>query len=437
MKKILVILTAFLSAYLTSYSQCTPGSPTGTPGVTPTTDNVPCIERGVPYDVTMQLENFSVIQGLVVVNWVRIDSLVNFPCGISWQANKLQFNGGETGCIRVSGTTNDSVGQYPLGIYMTVNLSDNFGLGQTIEQGGEIGNLISQIESTLGISLGIDIGYYSRVIETGTSSCPAIDRSITANNLYSSSTTCQAQSLSVSVSGNNSVCPGASITLTATPANANGSVTYSWSPGGQTTASITVSPTNQTTYSVTATDQNGSASASKTVTINPATNAAFTASASGNVVTVSNTSTAATSYSWNFGNGATSSAQIPPAQTYSGNGTYTIRLITTNSCGSDTATQNVTILGVFVSAVEFDLNFDVYPNPSEGIVSLEFYAEDSEDAYDLYVIDLAGKTVFEEKFAGQNGAIQKQLDLSFLPKGTYAVQLSSSEGTGIKKLVIR
>ena len=47
-------------------------------------------------------------------------------------------------------------------------------------------------------------------------------------------------------------CPPASTTLTATN-EANSSPTFSWSPGGQTTASITVSPTVTTTYTVTST----------------------------------------------------------------------------------------------------------------------------------------------------------------------------------------
>ena len=43
-------------------------------------------------------------------------------------------------------------------------------------------------------------------------------------------------------------CPGSNVTLTATATPSGGS--YSWSPGGQTTNSITVSPTSTTTYNV-------------------------------------------------------------------------------------------------------------------------------------------------------------------------------------------
>jgi hypothetical protein len=63
------------------------------------------------------------------------------------------------------------------------------------------------------------------------------------------------------------ICTGETATINATPSAAGGS--YSWTPGGATTQSITVNPTSTTAYSVTYT-LNGctSQSASGTVTVN-------------------------------------------------------------------------------------------------------------------------------------------------------------------------
>ena len=58
--------------------------------------------------------------------------------------------------------------------------------------------------------------------------------------------------------------PGSSVTI-GTPAQAG--TTYSWSPGGETTAQITVSPAATTTYTVTATTTCGSASDSVVVSV--------------------------------------------------------------------------------------------------------------------------------------------------------------------------
>src|SRR6266566_1640529 len=65
------------------------------------------------------------------------------------------------------------------------------------------------------------------------------------------------------------ICAGSSTTLTATPAGGTAPYTYSWSPGGATGSSITVSPGSTTTYTVTVTDAHGcTGSGGGTVTVN-------------------------------------------------------------------------------------------------------------------------------------------------------------------------
>ncbi len=80
-----------------------------------------------------------------------------------------------------------------------------------------------------------------------------------------------------------------------------GQTTYSWSPGGATTPSITVSPTTTTTYTCTVTDVNGnSCSAAQTITVIPfnGVNAGADQSiCSGGSVTLN--ATGATTFSWN------------------------------------------------------------------------------------------------------------------------------------------
>lgn len=512
MKRILLCFAACSTLSFHSYSQCTPNPATGTAGVTPTPDNVTCIERGVPYSIVMQIENFSSLAGgLATVNSATIDSLQNFPCGISWQANKLTLAGGETGCILVSGTTTDAIGQYPLRIFMTLSVTVPL-LGQTFTPSGEITALIDSIENLTGQTIPIDLSYYSRVINPG-SGCPPIDRSPAANNLTSSGATCPTSSLAVSITGDNSICAGESTTLTANVSNASGTVTYTWSSGGS-GQTKTVSPASTTSYSVTVNDQNGSATSSITVTVSPRPNAAFsatpsgrtvtinntstggatyswnfgdsqtstaqspsphtyaadgnytitlivtssagckdtatqsvtigcplpsasfTAVASGQTVTINNTSTGGSTFSWNFGDNQTSTAQNPPAHTYTSGGNYTITLIVTNSCGSDTATQNVSITGVFIPSPHYTLSFDVFPNPGEGSFTVQINAGNSGKSYELKVFDLAGKKLFNEKMTG-DALMQKQLDMSWLAKGSYLLQIGSQEGFGIKKIVLR
>jgi serine protease len=73
--------------------------------------------------------------------------------------------------------------------------------------------------------------------------------------------------------------------------------------------------------------------------------ASFTTATSGLTATLTDTSTGSpTSWSWDFGDGVTSTAQSP-SHTYAQQGTYTVRLSATNAGGSDTATQQVTVSG--------------------------------------------------------------------------------------------
>ena len=73
----------------------------------------------------------------------------------------------------------------------------------------------------------------------------------------------------------------------------------------------------------------------------PLASPSFTTSSDGNTVTFINTSTNATSYSWDFGDGNGSTASNP-MNTYPDDGQYTVILTATNDCGSETITQIVT-----------------------------------------------------------------------------------------------
>jgi PKD repeat protein len=142
----------------------------------------------------------------------------------------------------------------------------------------------------------------------------------------------------ITPSGSTAICVGGSVTLTSSSASGN-----VWSPGGQTTQSITA--TTAGTYSVTVTTAGCSSAASApiTVTITPAVTAGFTANPTGLTVAFTNTSTNATSYSWNFGDGSALSTVANPTHTYTTGGVFNVCLTATNACGSIVSCQNVTL----------------------------------------------------------------------------------------------
>jgi hypothetical protein len=126
-----------------------------------------------------------------------------------------------------------------------------------------------------------------------------------------------------------------------------GQTTYSWSPGGATTPSITVSPTNTTTYTYTATTNGVSCPASATVTVNPLPTANAGADFTKTCVTnpsgtlVGMTSVAGHTYAWTPATGLSSAGSANPTANPAATTTYT--LTTTNTASGCTATDQVLV----------------------------------------------------------------------------------------------
>ena len=131
------------------------------------------------------------------------------------------------------------------------------------------------------------------------------------------------------------ICSGGSATMTATGANS-----YNWSPGGQTTNTVSVSPTNTTNYTIMGTGLNGcSNSLNQTIVVNSLP--AVSISGANNICKGSTTSlfaSGATSYTWNSG-ANTSSISVSPTLTTS----YSITGEDANGC-VNTATTSVNIV---------------------------------------------------------------------------------------------
>jgi gliding motility-associated-like protein len=119
----------------------------------------------------------------------------------------------------------------------------------------------------------------------------------------------------VDAGNNQSICQGESATLTATSSNAN--VTYNWTPGNQTTASITVNTAGS--YIVTATDANGCFGVDTvvvTVFATPVPDLGANVSICGNESVTLSSAGSFTTYEWST-NETTSTITVSNADTYS------------------------------------------------------------------------------------------------------------------------
>ena len=89
----------------------------------------------------------------------------------------------------------------------------------------------------------------------------------------------------------------------------------------------------------------------------------FSASDSMLIISFINTSINATSYYWDFGDGATNTAQNP-THTYSADGLYTVTLTVSNGCGSTSTIQTINVQSTRLNQHTTDnIRLKVYPNP--------------------------------------------------------------------------
>jgi PKD repeat protein len=157
----------------------------------------------------------------------------------------------------------------------------------------------------------------------------------------------------------------------------------------------------------------------------------FSESISGNTATFTNLSTSIANtlnYSWNFGDGITSSI-ANPSHTYTTSGTYTITLIASNCIFSHTITKTIQIgaLSINENAVG---NFKFYPNPTTNQITLKVDNQLLGSVYTIY--DTIGKSVL-------NGKINSELhviDLGNLSNGVYIIEVAS-EGNYFKNKFIK
>jgi hypothetical protein len=142
--------------------------------------------------------------------------------------------------------------------------------------------------------------------------------------------------------------------------------------------------------------------------------ASFTDVASFLTVVFTNTSTNATNYLWNFGDGTTSNLQNP-IHVFPGFGPYYVQLIVENCGLTDTADTYLNFYGGLDENGLIVIN--ISPNPATNFVQLHIERIDN-----LQLIDAVGKE-FQPKFAKKGDGFE--IDLSQLHAGIYWLKIES------------
>jgi len=125
----------------------------------------------------------------------------------------------------------------------------------------------------------------------------------------------------------------------------------------------------------------------------------------------------------NITNTVSNQQQIVVAQT----GNYAV-IINNNGCIDTSACVFVNFVGLFENPLNESIT--IYPNPTNGKTTI---ANGIAETYNLVILNQLGQTVFNQ----QNiASINTELNLTYLPKGIYVIQIIYSDFTIVKKLII-
>ena len=138
----------------------------------------------------------------------------------------------------------------------------------------------------------------------------------------------------------------------------------------------------------------------------------------------------AISWSWDFGDGNSSSLSNP-MHSYDSHGRYTVSLTVSDSNCTFRSSQEIQV--GFNTAIDWtaDPAMVVYPNPFEDHLVIRW-----EHAYqgeiELSLIDVLGRTLWEGTLEKRGSLFEQGLELDQLPSGLYELRLKAGDYTGVR-----
>lgn len=144
------------------------------------------------------------------------------------------------------------------------------------------------------------------------------------------------------------------------------------------------------------------------------------------VIDFTNTSSNANSYFWDFGFGSISTGENATFD-YLLQGVYSVTLIASNECGSDTITQLVNVNALYVDLVKKAFNWTLFPNPavSDLFIKLDFPLTET---VLVSIVNSMGQILISNSMSFTTSATVLINTVS-LSSGFYVIFLKTSRGT--------
>lgn len=139
-------------------------------------------------------------------------------------------------------------------------------------------------------------------------------------------------------------------------------------------------------------------------------------------------------FNWDFGDG-NSSNEMNPTHTYADYGMYTVFMTASNDCSDDITSQELDILSS-VSDLETITALKIYPNPARDVFYIEMELLESIDLQ-LQVMDIHGRVVQQETMQDLSRLVNKSIDLSDEPSGTYLLRFINGDQVRNAKIILQ
>ena len=282
------------------------------------------------------------------------------------------------------------------------------------------GNVWSTTATTAAITVNTSGSYIVTV--TDANGCSAVSSATTVNVSNAPIPTINASATSG--------CSGDTIVLTASTSDS-----YTWS-NGATTPSINV--TAGDTFTVVSTNSNAcngvGTSAPIVITFTQTPTAAGSFTINGNIVTFANTSTNATSYSWDFDDFTNSSA-MAPTHAFAGNGVYNVVLTAINGGCQNTAELTVAIT-VGVEELAGLEEVKLFPNPTSSNAMMVINSKENTTAT-IAIVNQLGQLISTNTITLLAKENNFDLNVNTFENGIYTVIISTELGNVTRRLVVQ
>lgn len=169
-----------------------------------------------------------------------------------------------------------------------------------------------------------------------------------------------------------------------------------------------------------------------TVNVTPGPQASFLANQNLNIVTCSDLSLGATTWTWDFGDGSGISNLQNPVHTYTAAGTYTITLTASNgTCSSSQVTTIVVTTAAGINEHN-SLQVNLQPNPVKDLLTINL--PKNANKVSIEVVNNLGQTVYTNASAETSNSKYTVNFASFIP-GVYTLKIEANDQVTFKKII--